>query len=408
MNNFSAFNPEYWAKTMQILHKKQAVYRQYTNFRGEAVLKDGDVFHRPLPSSSYVQQYTPGTDMTVQTLSSTDETLTVDRKIATLFPVDDVEKAQSHYDITAQYGKDAITNLTNTMDADVQYEAVNATSVINMGDFGGTSGNAIDFNGGNAFDVFSKVFEKLGLQNVELSNLFGNIDPATWSVINSQVGARETSFGDATTKNGFTGNMLRYNGIDQYLTNNYTTSQVLNLATNPTNGDTVVLSYSSPTGTQTITVTFVSSIGTTPGNVLIGGNADATRANFAGLLNNPGTTSANQVALTGQTLQDALLRLSAVNDNTANTATIYFKGGKLSVSETLTAAADGFDANKAIKHLLFGRKGSIDMITQIAPRVQMSDIPLQFGVYVKMLGLYGVKTFDDGAKQLVDVQLKYS
>lgn len=405
-NSLTAFNPAYWAKTMQILHKKSAIYRQFTNFRGEAVLKDGDTFNRPLPSSTYVQPYALGSDMDVQDITSTQESLQVNKKAAALFSVDDVEEAQSHYNIMAQYGKDAMINITNVMDADVQFEAINATSVIDMGDFGGTSGNAIDFNGGNAFDVFSKVFEKLAEQNVELSNLFGCISPQEWSIINSQVGSRATAFGDKVTKDGFTGNMIAYNGMDQFLTNNYTSSQVLNLATNPTNGDPVVLSYVSPTGVKTNTYTFVSTIGSTAGNVLIGANVDATRANLVSAINNPALTNANHVALTGQNQKEAVLKFSAVNDDTANTATIYYKGGKLTVSEALTDATDGFDADKATKHLLFGRKGAIDMINQIAPTVRSTEIPLQFGMYVKLLSLYGIKTYDDGAKQLVDIRLK--
>jgi predicted GIY-YIG superfamily endonuclease len=413
-NTISAFNPEYWAKSLQILHKKQAVYRNFANFRGEASLKDGDVYHRVLPSSTYVQNYTPGSDMTVQSLNATDGTLTVDKKIATLFQVDDVEKAQSAYDITAQYGKDAITNITNNMDADVLFEATNATSTIDAGDIGGTAGDGIDLSSSNVFSVMSKVFEKLGNENVELNKIFGNISPEEWSVINNQVGAKETSFGDTVTRNGFAGNMIRYNGIDQYMTNNYTTSQTLGLATNPTNGDTVVLTISvpktqaNPTGSVAITLTFVSTIGSTAGNVLIGGDVDTTRANMVALLNAPGTTSANQVGFTGETLAYLERRFSAVNDNTANTATIYYKGGKLAVSETLTDGTDAFDADKAIKHLLFGRKGAIDMITQIAPTVKGDPIPLQFGMYVKMLSLYGVKTFSDGADQLVCVKVKYT
>jgi len=69
-----------------------------------------------------------------------------------------------------------------------------------------------------------------------------------------------------------------------------TGSAVLALATNPSNTETVTI--------QGQVFTFVSSIGTTEGNVLIGGSADATRANLAALINAPQTTTANGVALT--------------------------------------------------------------------------------------------------------------
>lgn len=72
--------------------------------------------------------------------------------------------------------------------------------------------------------------------------------------------------------------------------------------------------------------TFVSSIGTTAGNVLIGGSADATRANLEALINAPHTTTANGVALTGARLKRFRARASAVNNNTADTLTVTFKG----------------------------------------------------------------------------------
>jgi hypothetical protein len=405
MNNLTAFNPEIWSRTMQILHKQMAHYRQVANFRGESELKHGDVFHRPLPGSTFVQRYTPGSDMIVQGISATDETLTVTKNAAATFAVDDVEKVQSQYDIMAQFSKDAVTNITNIMDADFQAEALNAASVIDARDFGGSEA-PIALTSNNVFDVHSKVFEKLADQNVELSEIYGMITPQEWAIINSAVAGRDTSFGDDVTRNGFKGNMVRYNGIDEYLTTNYTSSLLLDLPVQPSNGETVVFSYNSPTGTRTITLTFVSSIGATAGNVLIGGNVDATRANAAALINNPGVTSATQVGFTGEALHDLLLKFSAVNNDTADTLRVYYRGGKLSGTETLAGVGNAFNAGQAIKHLMFGRKKAVDMIVPIQPLVKQSDIPLQFGMYIKSMSRYGLKTFNDGAKQLVEVRLK--
>ena len=61
----------------------------------------------------------------------------------------------------------------------------------------------------------------------------------------------------------------------------------------PSNGETIVLTIN---GTA-VTITFVSVIGAAAGNVLIGANTLATRANLLGLLQAPGTTNATQVAL---------------------------------------------------------------------------------------------------------------
>lgn len=64
----------------------------------------------------------------------------------------------------------------------------------------------------------------------------------------------------------------------------------------PTNGQTIF--YSLPP-VSPITITFVTTIGATEGNVLIGPTIADTMTNLLGLLNNPGTTNATQVALSG-------------------------------------------------------------------------------------------------------------
>lgn len=83
---------------------------------------------------------------------------------------------------------------------------------------------------------------------------------------------------------------------------------------NPTNGDTLTLTLN---GTA-ITITFVSVIGANPGNVLIGANTAATITNLLGLLQSPGTTNANQVALSGGN-QTLVGYITYANTNTITT-----------------------------------------------------------------------------------------
>jgi len=68
---------------------------------------------------------------------------------------------------------------------------------------------------------------------------------------------------------------------------------IYSLPNNPSNGNTMTLTIN---GTA-ITINFVSSIGSTAGNVLIGATIAATLVNLLGLLQNPGTTSSTQRAL---------------------------------------------------------------------------------------------------------------
>jgi hypothetical protein len=59
--------------------------------------------------------------------------------------------------------------------------------------------------------------------------------------------------------------------------------------------------------------------------VLIGADVDATRANLATLINAPSTTTATGVALSTANARTFTARVVAVNNNTADTLTVYFK-----------------------------------------------------------------------------------
>lgn len=399
-NTLSPYFPEFWSKTAQVLHKPRAIYRQIANFRAEPEMKFGDTFHRILPNTTGIQNYQRYTDIFMQSISGTDQQLVVDKQKAFGFQVDDLDEVQANLNLATTYSQNAIRDLTNTLDSDFLYEVLNATSLVDDGTIGGTAGNPIPLSGSNVFDTISRVHEDLAIQNIDLENLYGVIDPSTFQVIMSQNAARETPFGDTMTQDGYLGNKIRYAGIDLYVTNNYTRSIQLNLATQPTDGDTVTLTVQ---GTA-VTFTFKTVLGSTAGNVLIGGSADAARANLVALINAPGTTTANGVAFS-EANQIVLQSVTATNDNTANTATIYAKGKTLVGTETLTDATDGFDATQASNYLMFGQRGAVDGVVQVEPKMEMRMEPKQFTTNILGLSLYGFKTFTDGAQALVNVRV---
>lgn len=399
-NNLSPFFPEFWAKTAQVLWKPRAIYRQVANFRAEKDMKFGDVFHRILPNTTSVQNYTRYSDIDGQNISGTDETLTVNLEKAFRFEVDDMDQVQSNLSLATVYSDNGVTDLSNVVDSDLLYEAVNATSTLDDGTLstGTASGTPLSVSGSNIFEAFAVADQLLAEQNVPLDDKFGAISPDVARVIMAQNGARETGMGDDVTRAGYAGNMIRYAGYDLFVTNNYTRRAVLALATNPTNGDTLTLTI----GGESVTVTFVSIIGSTPGNVLIGGSADATRANLAGLINAPSTTSANQVAYTGADLY-AVQRCFAVNNDSANTLTLYSKGKSLNVAEALTDATDTWTSAQNSSVLMLGRRGAVDMVIQEMPSFELRKEPRRFGTNLLGKCLYGVKSYTDGQKQLVNL-----
>lgn len=127
------------------------------------------------------------------------------------------------------------------------------------------------------------------------------------------------------------------------------------------------------------------------------------------MINAPGTTTANGVALTGEDLRLFQNSFSAVNDNTANTLTVTGKGaGVLEVSETLTDATDEWTEALQIQHQLFGVVGNPVVVMQADPRVQIKEVPDKLGKNILNGVLYGYKTYADNARQMVDVKIQSS
>lgn len=194
------------------------------------------------------------------------------------------------------------------------------------------------------------------------------------------------------------GYIMSYMGYDFYVSNQLTSTAVLSLATQPTANDTVTIAG--------VTFTFVASP-SAAGDVDIGANVDATRANLATLINAPSTTTATGVALSTANASLFKARISAVNDNTADTLTVTGKGlGVLDVSKSLTDGTDTWTAASQLQHNLFGVKGNPYLIIQRMPKVVERPVPDKMGSNYLNSVLFGTKTFQDNSYAMVDVTIR--
>jgi len=275
-NSFSASFPEIRAKEQQRVFYKTNVAMKIADMSFKADMSMGDTLNRPYRSSNEVQSYTPGTAITIDDKTDTNEALSVNRKFATGFYEDNFDAIQDKYDIAAKYGADDAVYLSNQVDSDVLGEVSNATSSVDDGDIGGTSGNGITLTTSNVLSVVSSAKKKLLKQNIPGNDFYGVISPDFEEILVQYGAGRDTTMGDKMNENGFIADFYNFK---LYRSNQLTGSAVLSLATNPTNTDTVVIAGQ--------TFTFVSSIGTTAGNVLIAGTVDATRINLETLINTP-------------------------------------------------------------------------------------------------------------------------
>lgn len=388
-----------WAREYETVFYKMNVAKQICDLSFKSDLAKGNVLKRVYRSdqSGNLQEYTRGTAIDINDVTDTSESLTVSSEYADGIYRDDFDAIQSNYDFATSYAKDIAVYASNQLDADVLGEWDQATSSVDDGDLGGTDDNGISLATSNVLKVFAAAKRKLKKLNVPATDLFGVISPEMEQVLIEYGAGRDTSMGDNYNQGG---KIMRFYDFDLYVSNQLGTSAVLAQATDFTAGDTVVING--------VTFTAQTTIGTTAGNFLVGTNADTSRAVLTAFINAPSTTSASQVALTAAN-QRKLRNCTATNDNAANTMTLDYKGlGVLEVSETLTDSTDGWTSAKQKQHCLFGRKGAITCVVQKDPMPQTKEVSDKLGKNILVGMLYGWKTYADGAKQLVDVQIDSS
>jgi hypothetical protein len=393
-----------WSREMQEVLWVTNVWRPQANFRLEDELQDGDRVKRIKPSKMVPTNYTRYSDITFQEGTTSAEELVVDTTPTVPFIISQLDELQSTPKARERFTNMAVEQLNNIINGYYTAEVTNATSAIDASNFGGTAGQGATITPANIRKLFAISQRNLGRQNVYKfkpgeSEFFANLTPDIYQALVEALGDRESALGDKLSENGHAG---RFGIFDLYVHNaGYWTGQ-LNLATQPTANDTLVIKVAD----QTMTITFVGTIGTTAGNVLIGANVDATRANLAGLLNAPGTTSSTQVAFSAEQ-QAALYGLTATNNNSTDQLTITWRGvGAPILSETLTDTTDGWATGKNISHCMFGKKGSVDFVIQRYPKIQVDSAENRIEEFkIKPYTLFGKKTFSDGARKLVNVKV---
>lgn len=381
--------------------QKVIISKKIANFRFEKDLKYGSTVTR----FSYnidnvrVRTVTRNAASTIDTITDTTEVMTVNIEKEAVFPLSDGEMKQAGpLNPGEVIGKQVAIKVAVEFDGTVFAEVLNATYAFDTGDLTTLSSNGTPITESSTTvpQMSSRMPAKLKRYNQTMSNMAFVTDAIGVSNLEQYLMSKNINLAGSVFANGYTGTMS--NGADIYASENLTGEAVLSLATQPTNGDTLTING--------VVINLVTTIGSTAGNVLVQTNVDTTRANIAGLINNPGTTSATQVALSAE---DQLkftdtLRLVATNSNSADTLTIVGTGsGALIVSETLTDATDTWTKN--FIHAYFGRKGAIDVVMQDISEVDIRPCSDRRGNNIFNSYLAAVKTFADGAKKFLNVKL---
>lgn len=386
---------QYWSRRMQLKLEKRDIFRALASWEGQSMLSDGDVYNKPYRSAVVTAGYTRGTAFTPQDLTNANDTLTVDQTRISPFYVDNLDKLQSKYPLINEYADDCATQLGNWLDADFLGEVTSrhADNTVDHGDHGGTDDDAFTLTTSNILKTFSVANRKLDKKNVPMEGRYMVISPEFHQLLVEFVGGKESNLGDSTGLNGHVG---KYMGFNLYLSNNLTGYARLELGTLPTDGDTTVIEG----------VTFAWETGTrdTAGMVYAESDGPTSIDNLIAAIDLSGTSGTEYFPLTAA--NQGIADKWTMTDGSTYVTVKAEGAGHLVVSETLTAPSDIWTAKYQRQHVMGGRKGAVDMIVQKFPQINIRPVSDKLGVNIAPWILYGLATFTEKTKQLVDVMIR--
>jgi hypothetical protein len=397
-NSLTAASPTLWSKFAAYKLYKTTLFSQLASFKNESELKYGEKVDRPYRADLVAGNYTKGTAATAQDISFTQDLMTINNADEVFFYLDNIDKVQNIYDTARLNGEEAGKRLADRADARFLYEVKNANDTVDDGDLGGTSGNGLTAATNNIDDLFGSVAEVMDNNNVPANERCFVISPYLKRVLWHRLATKDSNLGDGVGKSfGFLG---KYADFEVYQSNNLTCSARWTPANNPSNAATISI--------QGITLTFVSTIGTTAGNVLIGSTTADTLDNLVGLINAGGVTTdagVSNVSLSAAN-RKAVQLWFAVDGTTY--MDVYVKGAN-TLTLTTSEAADPWSRHKQ-HNVAMRKRSAVDMVMQMTPKMKVQEGTSNGlnGMYYLMTDLYGIETYNQGAKELVSVDIDES
>lgn len=124
------FKPMFWSKYCQTELKKDLILANWCDYQFEGELKLGSRLKIVGAVKPTIQQYTPGTDLTIESLGDNSQYLDITQADAFAFEVDDVDRAQSVSGYLETQFNEAKTALAESADAFVGTLAKDANATM--------------------------------------------------------------------------------------------------------------------------------------------------------------------------------------------------------------------------------------------------------------------------------------
>lgn len=383
-NNLDAFSPEYWSARTQRLLKKKLIAREIASMEEQATLRDGDMVHRPYYSDVVVNNYTKGVDVTVQDVSATDEYLVVNKsKEATVY-IDEIDVKQNKYDAANKYIDRMTYALKKDIDGAFLQEVLNAEYTMDDGDMGGTPGNPVTVSVANAFKLFTLTEAKMNANDIEDTKpWFFVITPdvkANIQQTNLVNGFQQADAALRGTLKGM-GYLGTWGNFNIFVSNNVAHSNKVTVSS---------LAAADTLTVNGVTITFAAA-------PAAAGECKPTLAALKGMINGVMATAGDYVEFAAADRAKLLaVNAKAIDDGT--NVTIVTAGH-------VAYAQSGVTLGGEVAHCWAGQYGCSDMVIQKDVAVQKNKEPKKTGYNYLCWTLYGIKTFTEGAKRCIKVNV---
>jgi len=393
----------------QDIFDKVLVAMKVANLRFEPALKYGQSIQRVLPNidAVRVRTVTRGSASTVDSITDTTETLTVNHEKEAVFYISDGEVTQCGPLNPGEYfGTHIGAKVAADLDAKVFVEVLQAASDFDAGDLttASSTGTALELTSTTVPQLVTRMPAKLKYRyNLPLSDMVFVIDSYSAADIAQYLLGKQFDVVESVFKNGYAGNIST---AEVYISENLTSQAVLANV-----GAATVFTAAA----QTLTingVTFQLLSGTAVANAgdisFYGDTATATeRGNvLVEVLNDVYTSVTNHyVALSDASAALLLGGGSGELSVSASAGAVTIKAigcGKLAVSESCSGLAI---STSPYIHCYFGKRGGIDVVVQDLSPVEMRKTSTMRGTNVFSSYLAGIRTFTDGSKKFLDVMI---
>lgn len=370
------------------------------------------IFHNPFNSTPIGSNGARQNGYTVEAATSTDNTLTVNQRATAAEQIDSYEQLMTSYDLMSQQSRRQAYRISDYIDQYVLNLPVSFSGVRDIDNgfitSGSNDGVGYALSSSNANVMANKITEMLALGNAAINKgMFWVVSPYDRTKMVAFAQSNGFQLSDSSISQGINGSVgKQFGGLDIYISNNLTHTVTLELATEPTDGDTLKFTING----RTITLTFKTTA-TAAGHVVIGGSAAGAQANLKKCLNNSGLgdnsdygalAAADRQALSMASPQSSPGTFSLCSTFSSNIATITTYGS-LSVAATLTATSpDGFGG--VVRHTVAGIYGSMFLaLPSDGMTFAMKDVTLVHGKELVTAQVYDATIWNNQEIEILDV-----